>query len=148
MARGVRDQAPEILMVEDDLGYVEIARRCLEETGYRHRLVHLPNGRRALDYLLGAENADPEGTHPALVLLDIRMPGLTGFEVLEALRKRPNTEFLPIVVLTSSESETDLKRSYRSGANGCVNKPMSYEETRELFRAIVAYWLFQNRYPD
>jgi len=149
MELSVQRHAPTVLVVEDDDSYAEIVRMCLEESSVAHRFIYAANGRIALDYLLAPSDGEPAGERliPQLVLLDLRMPGMTGFEVLKELRRNPETLRVPVVVLTSSESRADIARAYEHHANGVLVKPMTYDESRTLLRCVASYWLRHNQSP-
>jgi len=136
------------LLVDDDDDFVAVAQHCMEQLALDHRLARVAGGGEALDYLFRRNDFTDGERHPLprLVLLDIRMPGMDGFEVLHAVRQNAATACVPIVMLTSSESRRDMERAYRGGANGFVVKPATLRETRELFGAIGAFWGRHNRF--
>ena len=124
-----------ILLVEDDPDDQELAVSSLAKHHLgRIRIVH--NGVEALEYLhVGKEEL------PRVVLLDLKLPKLDGFEVLRRIRQHPRTEFLPVVVMTSSKQEQDRIISYRQGANSFVTKPIDYDQFREAIRQLGLYWV-------
>lgn len=130
---------PSVLLVEDDLAHAEITRRNLEEFSEAIReLVHVSDGQAALDYLSSAR--------PQLILLDLRLPRVDGLEVLTAVKHDEQLKLIPVVILTTSEAETDVRSAYERGANGYLVKPVEFEAFVEVTRAVGAYWLKANRY--
>ena len=135
-----------ILLVEDNQDDVELARLALQETGISNPVVVASDGVEALDYLFATGNhagRDPS-LMPRVVLLDINLPKVNGLQVLERLREHADTEFLPVVMLTSSDEQRDVLMSYRSGANSYVRKPMDFSQFVETVRQLGAYWLLLN----
>ncbi len=135
---------PLILLVEDDEDTVELARRALRASGLPVRLAVARDGAEALDDLL---DAAPGTERPRVVVLDLRLPKLDGFEVLRRLRADPRARLLPVVVLTSSRDEGDIARAYALGANSYVRKPVEAERFREGISLIARYWGSQNETP-
>lgn len=138
------DPAPlpaRVLLVEDRPDEAALIRRALAEHGV-HDVTLLARGQDALDYLLrrGAHAARTT-PDPALVLLDLGLPDLSGLDVLDALRAHPALRAVPVVVLTVSEQEDDRARSYETGANLFISKPTRPEEFAATVRAIGAFWL-------
>jgi two-component system response regulator len=138
-----------ILLVEDNRDDVELTLRALCAKGMSVDIVVATNGHEALDYLFcrGAHEGRAPGDNPCVVLLDLKMPGLGGLEVLARLRADARTSLLPVVILTSSREERDVSASYELGANSYVRKPVDFESFREAMRQIGAYWLGLNEAP-
>jgi two-component system response regulator len=103
------------------------------------------DGVRALDYLLGPPASSRP--RPALVLLDLNLPRISGHEVLSRIRANARTRFIPVVILTSSQEEADLVKGYSLGANSYVRKPVDFEEFMEAARQLGVYWLRLNQAP-
>ena len=136
------DPRPVILLVEDDEADQEIVRRVAEQGATKARLEIVSSGQEALDYLLregGFKNPDDAPT-PSLVLLDLNMPGLSGLDVLERIRSRKSTKSLPVIVLSTSDQETDIVMSYELGANSFLTKPVKFDEFVRVIRELDAYW--------
>jgi two-component system response regulator len=132
---------PLILLVEDSEDDVELTLRALRRSGIRSRVEVARDGAAALEYLEGTPAL------PALVLLDLNLPKLSGLEVLERLRAHPRTRLLPVVILTSSRDDADLVKSYSLGANSYVRKPVDYDAFLEAARQLGQYWLGINEAP-
>jgi two-component system response regulator len=136
-----------ILLVEDDLAHAEITRRNLEEFGLALReLVHVGDGQAAIDYLIDASSPQPSAALPQLILLDLRLPRVDGLEVLSYVKCDATLHHIPVVVLTTSGADADVRVAYRRGANGYLVKPVVYEQFLELTRAFGTFWLRFNRY--
>jgi CheY-like chemotaxis protein len=138
-----------ILLVEDNPQDEMLTLRALEKANVANRIDVVRDGQQALDYLFcEGEFADRAGSgHPTVVVLDIGLPRLSGLEVLTRLRADPRTEQLPIVILTSSDDERDRLRSYASGANSFVRKPVDFGEFATTVARLGVYWLATNEPP-
>jgi two-component system response regulator len=133
---------PVILLVEDSEDDIELTLRALRRNEIRSRVEVARDGAAALDYLLRGE-----APLPAVVLLDLNLPKISGLEVLERLRAHPRTRLVPVVILTSSRDEADLARGYALGANSYVRKPVDYDAFLEAARQLGRYWLQVNEAP-
>jgi len=121
--------APPILLVEDDAGHARLLERTLRRAGLGHRIVRVADGQEALDYLALADGVTDADQHPrpGLILLDIRMPRLDGFEVLTQVRCDPMHRRTPIIMLTSTDNQNEVNRAYELGASGYVVKPVNVD---------------------
>lgn len=138
---------PTILLVEDDSNDEELGRLALEENSIKCDLVVAHDGPEALDYLWGRgayASRDTESL-PKVVLLDLKLPKLSGVEVLRQIRNHPRTRYLPVVVFTSSKEESDLIDCYRLGANAYVQKPIDFAEFSAALQQIGIFWVIANR---
>jgi two-component system response regulator len=137
---------PTILLVEDDSNDEELGRLALEANSIKCELVVAHDGPEALDYLWARGNyARAAGTLPKVVLLDLKLPKLSGVEVLRQIRNHPRTRHLPVVVFTSSKEESDLLDCYRLGANAYVQKPIDFAEFSAALQQIGIFWIIANR---
>lgn len=139
-----------VLLVEDDPNDVLLVQRLFRKLGIVHPLFRVADGEQAVHYFEGrGEYADrTRFPLPSLVLLDLKLPRLSGFEVLQWIRSRPVTRRIPVVVLTSSDQMDDVNRAYELGANSCLKKPISSADFERLVHALNLYWLRWNRYPE
>lgn len=137
-----------ILLVEDNRHDVELTLNALNGHKLANEVAVARDGVVALEYLRrrGAFAQRPEG-HPAVVLLDIKMPRLNGLEVLEQMRSDPALKLIPVVMLTSSREEPDLARAYQLGANSYIVKPVDFAQFVEAVRQVGAFWAVLNEAP-
>jgi CheY-like chemotaxis protein len=138
-----------VLVVEDDGNDVVLLRRAFSKSNLLNPLVFLPDGEAARDYLAGHADYADRQAHPlpVVMLLDLKLPRLSGLELLEWMQRQPGLNHLPVVVLTSSRENRDLERAYELGANSYLVKPVAFESLLELVRAIGLYWLVLNEAP-
>lgn len=138
-----------ILLVDDDPGDREITRRALAQCGIDGELHVVEDGDQALEYLEhNGPFANPaRAPQPHLILLDLNMPGKSGLEVLEQIRRDPRLKRIPVVLWTTSEAEEDIKRAYELGVNSYVVKPTNLEECTATIRKLEAYWLDTVKLP-
>jgi len=138
-----------ILLVDDDENDVVLLQRAFEKAGLHDWLRVVTSGQEAIDYLSARGNyADRERFPlPFLLLLDLKMPGTDGFEVLRWARSESELKRLLIVVLTSSNLQTDVDRAYELGANSYLVKPVEFDEIVHMVQRFEAYWAEINRSP-
>lgn len=134
--------AKAILLVEDNPDDIRLTERALQRAHIANELVVAPDGITALDILFGERKL-----RPAVILLDIRMPKLSGLEVLERIRACEETRALPVVILTSSKEESDIVKGYDLGANSYVRKPVDFHEFAAAVEKLGLYWLVLNEPP-
>lgn len=144
----MRAESREVLLVDDNPDDRFLFQAAWTKAGIENPLRTLDNGQEACDYLGGeGKYADRAGFPlPALVLLDIKMPGKSGFEVLEWLRGRAPSKLLPVIMLTASTSPGDVAQAYRLGANSFAIKPSSVAELIALAAALKSWWLTFNEF--
>jgi two-component system, response regulator len=132
-----------ILLVEDNPDDRELALLAFKGCGISNEVVTCNDGEQALDYLfgLGAYAGRDTRILPRVVLLDLKLPKVDGFETLRRVRANDATRLLPVVVLTTSTEEKDMLECYRLGANSCVCKPVDFSRFTEVAREMAAYWL-------
>jgi len=124
----------EILLVDDDVLDAAILRRVFRDLGWANRLVHMTDGRQVLAYLKGRD-----GETPGVILLDLNMPNMTGFEFLERIKADDGLQGIPVVVVTTSDERQDRAKSFALGAAAYVVKSLCYNEFRQSIRAIGPY---------
>jgi CheY-like chemotaxis protein len=139
--------AKPILLADDDADQAFLAVRAFRQAGAANAVVTVGDGAQAIDYLGGVGRYADRAAHPlpCLVLLDQKLPGRSGLEVLEWLRAQPALCTLPALLLTSSTYESDVRTAYLLGANGYLVKPATFEDMLRLAAAIKDYWLTMNR---
>jgi CheY-like chemotaxis protein len=135
-----------ILLVEDNPDDEQLTLRALRKNHIANEVVVARDGVEALDYLFGtAAHAGRDTKHPPqLVLLDLNLPRLDGFEVLKRIRADERTRFMAVVVLTSSKEDEDIINSYSNGANAYVRKPVEFGEFFEAVKSLGFFWLLLN----
>jgi DNA-binding response OmpR family regulator len=131
-----------ILLVEDDPDHELLTIRALKKSNIANEVRVARDGEEAIDALFG-ENA----VKPQLVLLDLKLPKVEGLEVLRRIRESESTRMLPVVVLTSSDEERDVVRSYKLGVNSYIRKPVNFTDFAEATRQLGMYWLVLNECP-
>jgi CheY-like chemotaxis protein len=141
-------ELPIILYVEDDPAHTEIFLRSFKKAQHIANIIHFENGLRALDYLLRREEfSDPESSpRPSLILTDLRLPKVDGLELIEQVRSDNQLSNIPIVVLTTSESDKDISKAYCNKANSYLVKPLGCDEYLNLIKTFKYYWLGLNRF--
>lgn len=139
-----------MLLVEDNPDDVELTIRALQKNRLDNELVVCLDGEDALAFLFcEGRHAQRDPTElPEIVLLDLKLPGLTGLEVLRRIRSDHRTRSLPVVILTSSSQDRDMVESYALGANSYVQKPVNFSDFLEATRQLGLYWLELNRRPS
>ena len=144
----VKDQF--ILLVEDDANDVLLLERAFQKASLRQALKVVRRGEDAIAYLSGEGIYSDRESYPLpfLMLLDLKMPGADGFDVLQWVRTEPELKRLLIVVLTSSIRQSDVDRAYELGANSYLVKPVGFDEMVNLIQRFEAYWAEINRTPS
>jgi two-component system response regulator len=138
-----------ILLVEDNPDDEELTIRALRQAKVANEVIVARDGIEALEYLFGKgkfEGRDP-AHWPAVVLLDLKLPKLNGLDVLQRIRAEPLTKLIPVVVLTSSSEDEDKLKSYASGANSYVRKPVDFGSFANAVAQLGVYWLLLNQGP-
>jgi two-component system response regulator len=136
-----------ILLVEDTEDDADLTLRAFRNNGLPCKIVLTRDGRQALDYVFarGAWAGRDANLSPTLILLDLKLPCVSGLEVLRQLRASPQTENVPIVVMSCSTEEADIVTSYRLGANSYIRKPVDFVEFAEAIELLGRYWLVLNQ---
>jgi CheY-like chemotaxis protein len=133
------DATKQILLVEDDPDHELLTIRALKKSNIANEVRVARDGEEAIDLLFG-ENA----VSPQVILLDLKLPKIDGLEVLRRIREGDTTRYLPVVVLTSSDEDRDLVRSYQLGVNSYIRKPVNFSDFAEATRQLGMYWLVLN----
>ena len=137
----------EILLVEDNMADAELTIRTLKRVNLANKLLHLQDGAEALDFIFGKGDFKDRNTsqHPKVILLDIKMPRVSGIEVLRQLKANEQTKFIPVVMMTSSNEDKDILMSYELGVNSYVVKPVGFEPFAKAVAELGLYWLLINK---
>jgi CheY-like chemotaxis protein len=131
----------DLLFVEDSANDAHFVQRILKKENLTEDYRWLKNGVEVIDYFFGGE----ENPIPKFIVLDIKMPKINGFEVLERLKAETRTKNIPIIVYSSSMVKSDIKKAYALGANSYISKPPRYQEMKELFILLFSYWINFNK---
>ena len=140
----------DLLLVEDNPHDAELAIRALRKHPWGQHLHHVEDGAEALDFLFRAGRYAGRRSlkQPRLVLLDLKLPKVDGVEVLRRLKADDRLRSIPIVVLTSSREERDLRECYRLGANSYIVKPVDFDQFKRSLEQVGLYWIQLNELPD
>jgi len=138
-----------ILLVEDNEAHAELVMRSFSDQRVANKIYHVNDGQKALDFLFQkGQGGNKEGTpSPNLILLDLRLPKVDGLEVLKEIKESSTLRRIPVVVLTSSDAETDIARSYDYHANSYIVKPLEFKKFTKLMEDLGYYWLGWNASP-
>jgi CheY-like chemotaxis protein len=136
-----------ILLVEDSSDDIELTLSALDESHLANRVIVLRDGNAALEYLQHQCATDPESL-PVVVLLDIKMPKVSGIEVLRAINRDPELKKVPVVMLTSSREGPDIEECYELGVNSYVVKPVEFNEFFEAVKELGKFWAISNQCPQ
>jgi two-component system response regulator len=142
-------EAVDILLVEDNPQDAELTIRALKKHNLANRVIVIEDGAEALDFIFacGKYAARDVGHPPKVVLLDLKLPKVNGLEVLRALKQDERTRVIPVVVVTSSREDPDIKTAYGLGANSYVVKPVEFDAFAEAVSSLGLYWLLVNQPP-
>lgn len=138
-----------ILLVEDNPNDQLLAVRALRNQKIGVELIHVQDGVEAIEYLSGTGPFAGRDVNdvPALILLDLKMPKVSGLEVLRQMRADRRTKLVPVIILTSSSQEVDITSGYSAGCNSYIRKPVDFNQFCEAVRSLAAYWLGLNEPP-
>lgn len=136
-----------ILLIEDNIDDERLTLRALRKNNIMNEVVVACDGQEAVDYLFGTGNYTGRdlSVMPAVIILDLKLPRLSGLDVLKRIREDQNTKRIPVVVLTSSEDEGQIEQSYALGANSFIKKPTDPSDFSEMVLQVAMYWLLLNR---
>lgn len=138
-----------ILLIEDDPVHVKLIERILKKSGFNNHLTIIRDGEKAFNYLMNQKGEMPEENfvYPHLILMDINLPKVNGFEILRRIKQSPKLLYIPVVILTTSCNRTDLEKCYEYHANSYITKPLDFEEFNQKIRSIEHYWMNVNQIP-
>jgi CheY-like chemotaxis protein len=143
----MNNQEIEILIIEDNPNDAELALRALKKENLANRVVHLTDGAEALDFLFGHGKYEGRiiNNVPKVILLDLKMPKIDGLEVLQKVKSDPLTKGIPVVILTSSAEDPDIKKAYALGANSYIVKPVEFFKFSKIVADLGLYWMVINK---
>lgn len=131
--------ASKILLVDDNPDDAELTRLALERHQLGSKLIHLVDGAQAIDYLFGVDS-DAAVRDIRFIILDLKLPKVDGMQVLERIKSDPRTRAIPVVILSSSNQERDINRSFDRGVNSYVVKPVQLDQYMDAVSALGRYW--------
>ena len=139
----------DILIVEDEPAHAELTKRAIRKAGNANRIFTVSDGEEAFDFLYhrGKYKNSVKYPLPGLILLDIKLPGIDGIEVLKKIKQDDLLKRIPVIMLTTSEREEDIVRSYEHYANSYLTKPVGFKEFEEKIMQIDFYWMILNKPP-
>ena len=140
----------EILLIEDNPYEAELAIHSLKKYNFTNNLHHIDDGAEALDFIFERGQYESQGTmaKPKLILLDIKLPKIDGIEILRQLKANEKTKMIPVVILTSSKENQDIKICYELGANSYIVKPVDFDSFSKAVAELGMYWMLLNNPPD
>jgi two-component system, response regulator len=142
-------EAVDILLVEDNPQDAELTIRALKKHNLANRLIAVEDGAEALDFIFcrGKHATRGNGHSPKVILLDLKLPKVSGLEVLRTLKQDEKTRAIPVVIVSSSREDPDIKTAYALGANSYVVKPVDFDSFAEAVSSLGLYWLLVNQPP-
>jgi two-component system response regulator len=140
----------EILLVEDKRSDAELTMRAIRKNNIGNAIIHLRDGQEALDFLFAqGQYAGRDVTQkPKVILMDLKMPRLTGIEALEQLKANELTKAIPVVMLTSSKENPDIEKCYALGVNSYIVKPVAFDDFMKVVSDLGLYWILHNQSPS
>lgn len=138
---------PEVLLVEDREEDAQLTIRALKKYNLINDIKWLEDGQQALDYLFGTGPEKVLQAIPKLILLDLKLPKVSGLEVLEQIKAAEGLKSIPVIIMTSSNEDVDIKRAYQLGANSYIVKPIAFINFVDCVKQLGMYWLMLNQPP-
>lgn len=139
-----------IMLIEDNIDHAELVVRTLENHLIPNKVRHFQDGQSALDYLFrqGEFSGSADTQRPHVILLDLRLPRVEGMDVLKTIKDDDDLKSIPVVILTTSETEKDVAKAYHHHANSYLVKPVGFDDFKKLLDDLGFYWLGWNINPD
>ena len=139
----------EILLVEDNPADLELTMHAFKSYNLAHRVHVVRDGAEAIDFLFssGADGIRTAAEGPTVILLDLKLPKIDGLEVLRRIKAQERLRTIPVVVLTSSQQESDIVQSYHLGVNSYIVKPVDFDSFADAVKQLGCYWLLLNQPP-
>lgn len=138
----------KILLVEDNPDDVELTLLAFKKYNLSNEIVVARDGQEALDILFPSEEKSKKSKLPDIILLDLKLPKVSGLEVLKEIKTHPETRIIPLIVLTTSNEDRDIRDSYRLGVNSYIRKPVKFDKFVEVVKQLGLYWILLNRVPS
>lgn len=137
----------EIILVEDNIDDATLAILSLKRNNVTNKIIHLKNGDEALQFIFSGAEYEGEqfSEHPKIILLDLKMPKVNGIEVLTKMKSTTTTKSIPVIILTSSAEDPDIKQCYELGANSYIVKPVEFENFSKQIAELGFYWTVINK---
>ena len=138
-----------IMLVEDNEDHAELTIEVLKNYSVVNEVRWFTDGESALNYLLGNREShdDNDSTLPDVILLDVKLPGISGFEVLDKIKTTPKTKHIPTIMLTTSKRDEEIARGYDCGSNSYIVKPVSFSQFRKKIADLGIYWVLTSELP-
>lgn len=138
-----------ILIAEDNEDHAELMIDTLQDFNIGNKLIHTSDGEQALQYLHKQGKYDNnEWIKPDLILLDIKMPKMDGITTLEFIKQAPTLKYIPVIMVSTSSADHDIKRCFELGANSFISKPLQFDEFTRKIRELNLYWVLTSELPD
>lgn len=136
----------EVLLVEDNPYEAQLALRCLKQFNLGSRPLHIDDGVDALDFIFACGKYEGSRSSEMLkvIFLDLKLPRIEGLEILRQIKSDEHTKTIPVIILTSSGEETDIRNAYQLGANSFIIKPVDFDIFNQVISSIANYWIFTN----
>ncbi len=138
----------KILLVEDNLDDIELTLLAFKKYNLSNEIVVARDGQEALDILFPSEEKSKKSKLPDIILLDLKLPKVSGLEVLKEIKTHPETRIIPVIVLTTSNEDRDMRDSYRLGVNSYIRKPVKFDKFVEVIKQLGLYWILLNQIPS
>ena len=137
----------KILLVEDNPDDIELTLLAFKEYNFSNEIVVARDGQEALDILFPYKAKSKKIKLPNIILLDLKLPKVSGLDVLKEIKNHPETRIIPVIVLTTSSEDRDIRESYRLGVNSYIRKPIEFNKFMEVVKQLGLYWLLLNQMP-
>jgi len=137
-----------ILLVEDNPDDVELTLLAFKKYNFSNEIIVARDGQEALDVLFPSKEKIKQSKLPDIILLDLKLPKVSGLEVLKQIKAHPETRIIPVIVLTTSSEDRDLRDSYRLGVNSYIRKPVGFNKFVEVVKQLGLYWILLNEVPS
>lgn len=139
-----------IILIEDNIDHADLIMNVFKENAINGFIFHIQDGEDALDFMYrrGKYSNSLSSPRPDLILLDLRLPKIDGIEVLQTIKNDVSLHQIPVVVLTTSDAESDIALAYENNANSYLVKPVDFSKLSKLLKSLGYYWFDWNKYPD